>query len=54
MRVPFYDLPLHDIWEYLIGTEFDSHGADKMSRTNIQHINYAPDFRAFKNFIGEG
>ena len=54
LRVPFDDLPLHDIWEYLIGTEFDSHEADKMNSTNIQHINYAPDFRAFTNFIGEG
>jgi hypothetical protein len=53
MRVPFNDLPLHDIWDYLIGTEFDKREANKMDSTNIQHINYAPDFQAFINFIGE-
>jgi hypothetical protein len=53
MRVPFDDLPLNDIWDYLIGTEFDKREANKMNDTNIQHINYTPDFRAFMNFIGE-
>jgi hypothetical protein len=53
MRVPFDNLPLCDIWEYLIGTEFDKQETSKMDSTNIQHINYTPDCQAFNSFIGE-
>ena len=53
MRVPFDDLPLQDIWEYLIGTEFNKKEAYDMGKINIQNVNYNPDWAAFRNFIGE-
>ena len=53
MRVPFFDLPLQDIWEYLIGTEYDKQEAVRMDGIMIQRVNYNPDFQAFKSFIGE-
>ena len=53
MRVPFDDLPLQDIWEYLIGTEFNKREAYDMGKINIQNVNYSPDWVAFRNFIGE-
>ena len=53
MRVPFHALPLKDIWDHLIGTEFESQETSEMDNMNIQHINYTPDIQAYTSFIGE-
>ena len=53
MRVDFHSLPLREIWEYLIGTEFNKKEAETLDKMNIQHVNYNPDVQAFNSFIGE-
>jgi hypothetical protein len=52
VRADFYNLDINGIWEYLIGTEFNSKRADEFEMKNIQKVNYNPDIQALNSMLG--
>jgi hypothetical protein len=52
LRVDYENLDMKEIWNYLIGTPFDSERAMELEMKNIQKVNRNPDVQAMVSLIG--
>ena len=52
LRVDFHNLDLEEIWDYLIGGDFNKDRADKLNNMNIQKLDGQPNVEAMISFLG--